>query len=217
VRGRGSSRGVRRTIRARPIRLYRVASRVLPDVLPDSPAPSPNEEAAANAPPSIQPIASGKLFRVVSPPEQASATPQLAQHLSQALEQFAQANGFTEEKPLAISFGRGTLGLHRSNRAADIYAVDGKGIGVWAQEWNGAVRRAAAAPNPQERESIVAEQKQRNLGYKLYKALQARGGWAQPPGYPVQLFGPWTRGEGPHKRISDPMLRAHRDHIHVAR
>ena len=113
MRGRGSFRQDRRTIRGRPIRLYRVASGVLPYVPPDSPG-----EAATHAPPSIQPIASGKLFRVVSPPEQATATPQLAQHLSQALEQFAQANGFTEEKPLAISFGRGTLGLHRSNRLA---------------------------------------------------------------------------------------------------
>jgi hypothetical protein len=48
---------------------------------------------------------------------------------------------------------------------------------------------------------LVEEEKQRNLGYKLYKALQVHGGWAQPQGYPVQLFGPWTRGEArPHPR-----------------
>ena len=79
------------------------------------------------------------------------------------------------------------------------------------------MRKAAAANEPQERARIIDEEKKRNLGHKLYKALQARGGWAQPQGYPVQLFGPWTRGEGPHKAISDQLLRAHRDHIHVAK
>jgi len=64
---------------------------------------------------------------------------------------------------------------------------------------------------------LVEEEKKRNLGYKLYKALQTQGGWAQPPGFPVQLFGPWTRGEGPHKQISDRLLHAHRDHIHIAK
>ena len=86
---------------------------------------------------------------------------------------------------------------------------------LWAQDWNEAMRKANA--NQQERARLVEEEKQRNLGYKLYKALQAQGGWAQPQGYPVQLFGPWTRGEGPHKAISDRLLQAHRDHIHVAR
>jgi hypothetical protein len=79
------------------------------------------------------------------------------------------------------------------------------------------MRQAATAPTPQERTRLVAEEQGRNLGYKLYKALQAHSGWAQPPGYPVQLFGPWTRGEGPHKAISDQMLQAHRDHIHIAK
>lgn len=99
----------------------------------------------------------------------------------------------------------------------DIYGVGGKGIGKWAQEWNAAMQTAAAAKDPQERTRIIEEEKRRNTGYKLYMALQTRGGWAQPPGYPVQLFGPWTRSEGPHKQISDRMLRAHRDHIHVAK
>jgi hypothetical protein len=109
------------------------------------------------------------------------------------------------------------LGLHRFGRAADFYAIGDKSIGQWAQGWNAAMRQAGAAPNPQERARLLAEEQGRNLGYKLYKALQAHGGWAQPPKYPVQLFGPWTRGEGPHRTISDRLLRAHRDHIHVAK
>ena len=206
-----------RTRRPRLVRIFRVTSDVLPSATLEPVSPVPDSETANAPPPVTQAMPSGKLFRVVSPPEHAPVTAQLATHLALALEQFGRANGFTEEKPLTLSFGRGTLGLHRSHRAADIYAVGGKGIGVWAQEWNGAMRRAAAAQNPQESSSIIAEEKQRNLGYKLYKALQAHGDWAQPPGYPVQLFGPWTRGEGPHKQISDRMLRAHRDHIHIAR
>jgi hypothetical protein len=154
---------------------------------------------------------------VVSPAQESLVTPPLASELSKALEQFAQSNGFSAERPLDIAFKRGTLGLHRFGRAADIYAAGGKGIGQWAHEWNEAMRKAKAAANPQERARLAEEEKQRNLGYKLYKALQAYGGWAQPKGYPVQLFGPWTRGEGPHKAISDKLLTAHRDHIHLAR
>jgi hypothetical protein len=125
------------------------------------------------------------------------------------LEQFAQANGFSAEQPLSIAFGRGTLGLHRFGRAADIYAVGDKGVGQWAHDWK--------SPMRPERARLVAEEQGRNLGYKLYKALQAHGGWAQPPGYPVQLFGPWTRDEGPHKAISEQLLQAHCDHIHIAK
>jgi hypothetical protein len=143
--------------------------------------------------------------------------PSLAGDLSKVLEQFAGASGFSQENPLTIHFRPGTMGLHRFGRAADIYAVGGKGVGEWAREWNEAMRRAAAESNPQERERIVAEEKARNLGYKLYKALQAHGRWAQPPGYPVQLFGPWTRIEGPHTAISDRLLSMHWDHIHVAK
>jgi hypothetical protein len=206
-----------RRMRARPVRLYRVARAPEQTAPFEQPAPSPHSESASAPPLTIQPMTSGRLFRIVSPPGHAQVTAQLARHLSKALEQFAEANGFTQEKPLILSFGRGTLGLHRSHRAADIYAVGGKGIVVWAQEWIGVMRRAAAASNPQERESLITTEKQRNLGHKLYKALQSHGGWAQPPRFPIQLFGPWTRGEGPHKKISDRLLHAHRDHIHVAR
>ena len=209
-----------RVVRLRPVRLHRLTGQrgntSLPQPQkPPTPSRTPNVASARHL--QIQPLPSGQTVRVVSPPEQALVTPVLARELGQALEQFAQANGFTQEKPLTVFFHRGTLGLHRSNRAADIYGVGGKGIGQWALEWNAAMRRAKAAPNAEKRERIIAEEKARNLGHKLYKALQAHGGWAQPPGYPVQLFGPWTRDEGPHKAISDRMLYAHRDHIHVAR
>jgi hypothetical protein len=165
----------------------------------------------------LQPIPSGQAYRVTSPPEHGLVTPPLASALRQVFERFAQTNGFSAEQPLSVSFGRGTLGLHRSGRAADIYAVGEKGFSQWAHAWNSTMRQATSAPNPQERARLVAEEQARNLGYKLYKALQAHGGWAQPPGYPVQLFGPWTRGEGPHTAISDHLLSLHRDHIHVAK
>jgi hypothetical protein len=177
------------------------------------PAPTAAEQPTRH--PALQPIPSGQACRVTSPPEHSLVTPPLASALRQVFEQFAQANGFSAEQPLSIAFGRGTLGLHRFGRAADIYAVGEKGLSQWAYDWNSAMRQAATTP--QERARLVAEEQARNLGYKLYKALQAHGGWAQPPGYPVQLFGPWTRGEGPHKTISDQMLQAHRDHIHVAK
>ena len=207
-----------RTPDGRPVRLYRLNHPRVAEPAPPSQAATPqaaNEPAARQA--GRQPIPSGRAYRVDSPPEQSLVTAQLAEELSKALEQCAEANGFSADQPLSVSFGRGTLGLHRFGRAADIYAAGGKGIGQWAHEWNAAMRRAAAAPNPQERARLVEEEKQRNLGFKLYKALQAHGGWAQPPKYPVQLFGPWTRGEGPHRAISDRLLRAHRDHIHVAK
>jgi hypothetical protein len=143
--------------------------------------------------------------------------PELADQISAVLEEFAQAGGSTVEGPLKIVLRPGTMGLHRTGRAVDIYGVGGKGIGRWAQEWNAAQTRAAAATDPAEKTRIIDEEKAKNLGYKLYKALQTRGGWAQPAGYPVQLFGPWTRGEGPHTKISDKLLNMHRDHIHVAK
>ena len=85
----------------------------------------------------------------------------------------------------------------------------------WVKSWNTAIQKAAR--DAAEKARLVAEEKQSNLGYRLYRALQTYGRWAEPRGYPVQLFGPWTRAEGPHKAISDRMLHAHRDHIHVAK
>jgi hypothetical protein len=216
---RASSRMVRtpggRTARLRPVRLFRLKHPRVQTQMTILQTPQP--ESAEPGQFGLQPIQNGQFYRVVSPAEESLATPPLASELSKALEQFAQSNGFSAEQPLSVSFKRGTLGLHRFGRAADIYAAGGKGIGQWAREWNEAMRKANAAANPQERARLVEEEKQRNLGYKLYKALQDYGGWAQPKGYPVQLFGPWTRGEGPHKTISDKLLHAHRDHIHLAR
>jgi hypothetical protein len=204
-----------RMARLRPARLLRrrhphaqTQVTILPPQQPESAEPGQS---------GLQPIPNGQFYRVVSPAQESLVTPPLASELGKALERFAQSNGFTAEQPLGVSFKRGTLGLHRHGRAADIYGAGGKGIGQWAREWNQAMRKAKAVTNPQERARLVEEEKQRNLGYKLYKALQDYGGWAQPKGYPVQLFGPWTRGEGPHKTISDKLLHAHRDHIHVAR
>jgi hypothetical protein len=221
-----------RLVQLRPVRLYGVPQphvvqshlhtqaqmthpRAAEPPVSSQPAPATTEETTHQ--PESQPIPSGQAYRVTSLPEHSLVTPPLAHQLSQILEQFAQANGFSAERPLDVAFGRGTLGLHRFRRAADIYAIGGKGLGQWAHEWNATMRQATAAPNPQERARGVAAERERNLGYKLYKALHAHGGWAQPPGYPVQLFGPWTRSEGPHKAISDRLLHAHRDHIHVAK
>jgi hypothetical protein len=106
----------------------------------------------------LQPIPSGQAYRVTSPPEHGLVTPPLASALHQVFEQFAQANGFSAEQLLSVSFGRGTLGLHRSGRAADIYAVGEKGFSQWAHAWNSAMRQAASAPNPQERARLVAEE-----------------------------------------------------------
>lgn len=216
-----------RLVPLRPVRLYRVtppgpqapaqmtpqrAARPNPS---DQPTPAAAEQ--TSRPPALQPIPSGQAYRVTSPPEDSLATASLASALQQVFEKFAPANGFSAEQPLSVSFRRGTLGLHRAGRAVDIYAIGEKGLRQWATEWNSAMRQAATAPTPQERARLVAEEQARNLGYKLYKALQAHGGWAQPSNYPVQLFGPWTRGEGPHKAISDQLLSLHRDHIHVAK
>jgi hypothetical protein len=168
--------------------------------------------------PGRRPIRSGRFHRVLWPLGfPVVVLPELADQLSTVLDELAQANAATQQAPLRIVLRPGTLGLHRSGRAVDIYGVGGKSIGQWAQEWNAAMQKAAAAKDPQDRSRIIEEEKAKNLGHKLYKALQAREGWAQPQGYPVQLFGPWTRAEGPHKAISDRLLHLHRDHIHVAK
>lgn len=204
-----------RTARLRPVRLFRMRHPHTQTHVTILPPPQP--ESAESNQSNLEPIPNGQFYRVVSPAQESLVMPPLASELSKALEQFAQSNGFSAEQPLDIAFKRGSLGLHRFGRAADIYAAGAKGIGQWAHEWNEAMRKAKASPNPEERLRLVEEEKRRNVGYKLYKALQAHGGWAQPKGYPAQLFGPWTKGEGPHKTISDRLLYAHRDHIHVAR
>lgn len=88
---------------------------------------------------------------------------------------------------------------------------------VWKARWDASMARARAAPDGTQRERILRAARCDNLGWRLYKALQCHGRWSHPAGYPVQLFGPWTRCEGPWRRISDFLLRAHRDHIHLAK
>jgi hypothetical protein len=150
-------------------------------------------------------VPSGEAYRVASPPENALVTPALAAELQRVLERFAAEAGFGEQQPVAVVFRPGVVGHHRENRAADIYAVGGVGLEEWKRRWDEAERRGVRA------------EERRNLGWRLYKALQAYGRWSQPYGYPIQLFGPWTRSEGPWKYISDRLLNAHRDHIHVAK
>jgi hypothetical protein len=156
-------------------------------------------DAAAKVVTGLRPVPPGLAYRVNSGPGNAPVTEELAAELSRVLERFARELGFTELRPVKIEFDKGTLGHHRVGRATDIYGVEGIGLDKWKANWD--ARRAGHS----------------NLGWRLYKALQAHGRWAQPYGYPIQLFGPWTREEGPWKFISDRLLAAHRDHIHVAK
>jgi hypothetical protein len=207
---RGFVRSGGRASSLRPVRHYRMRAGRPAVVGPIRPALQPG--------PGRRPIRSGRFHRMLWPVGlPIVVVDDLADQLNAVLEEFAQAAGSTAEGPLKVVLRPGTLGLHRTGRAVDIYGVGGKGIGRWANEWNAAQRKASATKDPAEKTRIIDEEKGRNLGYKLYKALQARGGWAQPQGYPVQLFGPWTRGEGPHKAISNTLLKMHRDHIHVAK
>jgi len=162
-------------------------------------------------------VRSGRSYRVTSPPSHARVTRELASELEHVLEKFALEAGFDEHAPVSVEFRPGIFGHHRLDRAADIYAVGRIGIGEWKARWNRACERMRATADRRERAAIAAAERQRNLGWRLYKAQQIHGRWAQPYGYPIQLFGPWTRTEGPWKYISDRMLRAHRDHIHCAK
>jgi len=162
-------------------------------------------------------VRSGLAYRVASPPTSALVRPELAAELHRVLERFAVEAGATGRQPILIFFKPGIFGHHQVGRAADIYAVNGIGLERWKLRWDDAMQHSARAATQLEgRLSRETEEKQ-NLGWRLYKALQRYGRWAQPYGYPIQLFGPWTRSEGPWKYISDFLLNAHRDHIHVAR
>ena len=163
------------------------------------------------------PVRSGSAFRVDSPPASALVTPELAAELHRVLERFAIEAGAGERQPVRVFFRPGIFGHHQVGRAADIYAVNGLGLDQWKLRWDEAMQRAAAAATPLERQLIAEKEEKANLGWRLYKALQRYGQWAQPYGYPVQLFGPWTRSEGPWSHISDFLLHAHRDHIHLAK
>ena len=163
--------------------------------------------ALADTPSSTRvPIPSGNAYRVAPLPASAFVTPTLAAELARVLERFAKEAGFSAERPVEILFKPGIVGHHQVGRAADIYAVAGRGLDAWKADWD----EAMAAED-------VDHARRHNLGWRLYKTIQSYGRWSQPEGYPIQLFGPWTRSEGPWQHISDPLLFAHRDHIHVAK
>lgn len=167
--------------------------------------------------PTRVPVASGKAYRVASLPEHALVTRTLANELQEVLERFAAEAGFNERKPVSVFFKPGVVGHHKVGRAADIYAVGGLGIDGWKKCWDQGLQQDLQAMDPGQRRFIAGAGGNRNLGWRLYKALQMYGRWAHPYGYPIQLFGPWTRTEGPWQYISDRLLDAHRDHIHVAK
>jgi len=167
--------------------------------------------------PALAPLPSGSAYHIVSPPASALVTRELANELGRVLERFARDASFSERNPVRLFFRPGVVGHHQVGRAADLYAVDGQGLDQWKQRWDESVERATRAGSAEEREAIMRKERAGNLGWRLYKTLQLHGRWARPAGYPVQLFGPWTRTEGPWRLISDRLLQAHRDHLHVAR
>src|SRR5947208_13744338 len=142
------------------------------------------------------PVRSGPAFRVDSPPANALVVPELAEELHRLLERFALEAGASERRPVRISFKPGIFGHHQVGRAADLYAVGGMGLDGWKRRWDAAIERARAAIDHDPR-AVLARERTTNLGWRLYKALRIYGRWGQPHGYPVQLFGPWTRSEGP--------------------
>lgn len=189
----------------------------------------------------LRPVRSGRSYLIVSSPRRGLVRLELAEALEEVFEQFAKQEGFSPEKPLGISLSRGFKANshgHKEGRAADIDAVGGKSLLQWKQEWDRATSAAQKLDDPKQRSEAIAAEQRRNLGYGLYKVLQSHGGWrVNPGGWRVyrdvmQLFGPWTATEGPWKamqienttpeerqRLLDQqwVLKAHRDHIHVAR
>jgi hypothetical protein len=163
------------------------------------------------------PVPSGRAYRIDSPPADALVRPELAKELCRTLERFAVEAGFSAERPVGLVFKPGVVGHHQVGRAADIYEVGGCGLDQWKRRWDSVRPLAARVSDLVQRRGMLNRECRTNLGWRLYKALQNYGRWAQPYGYPIQLFGPWTRTEGPWKYISDRLLQAHRDHIHVAK
>ncbi|HJU04929.1 MAG TPA: hypothetical protein VJ692_07215 [Nitrospiraceae bacterium] len=162
----------------------------------------------------LVPVPSGRAYRIDSPAANALVTPELAEELGRTLERFAVEAGFSAEHPVGLIFKPGVVGHHKVGRAADIYQVRGVGLDQWKARWD---RVQAAKGTFGRLDNANGSEHRYNLGWRLYKALQCYGRWAQPYGYSIQLFGPWTRTEGPWKYISDRLLDAHRDHIHVAK
>ena len=160
---------------------------------------------------------SGKTYSIDSPPANAAVTKELTDELQRVLERFAVEAGGTQDRPICLFFKPGIFGHHQVGRAADIYAVNGIGLDHWKQRWDEVMRRSTEGSTPLSRRLLKEKEEKQNLGWRLYMTLQRYGQWSQPYGYPIQLFGPWTRTEGPWKHISDRLLYAHRDHIHVAK
>jgi len=159
-------------------------------------------------------LRSGSSYRVNGPPHNRPLREELASELERVLEQFAASRGFGPTAPLAIKLGAGVVGHHRSGRAVDIYEVGGVGLDAWHAEWSRCIKEAVCAGSSK---NTIRLRCRHNLGVGLYRALVRGGRWAKPAGYPVQLFGPWTNCFGPHRSISPRLLRAHFDHIHVAK
>ena len=165
----------------------------------------------------LVPVCPGKNFQIISPPESALVTRELAEELLRVLDRFGEIARRSGFRKVSIFFKPGIFGHHRVGRAVDIYAVNGVGLDIWKRRWDAARQRASIAVDQAQCAAILKSERCRNLGWQLYKALQVFGQWSQPCGYPIQLFGPWTRTEGPWQYISDFLLNAHRDHIHVAK
>jgi len=163
------------------------------------------------------PVRSGTNFWVESPPENALVRFELAEELRRVLERFAREAIKRDGERVSVFFRPGIFGHHKVGRAVDIYAVGGVGLDDWKKRWDVELNRAARLTDDGLCKLILQTEGRRNLGWRLYKSLQMYGRWSRPCGYPVQLFGPWTRSEGPWKRISNFLLNAHRDHIHVAK
>lgn len=168
-------------------------------------------------PHTLVPVRSGASFQIVSPPENALVTKEVAEELHRVLERFGRIASSGKSHKVTILFKPGIFGHHRVGRAVDIYEVGGVGIDLWNRRWEDARQRACTVSDLVKCATILNSERCRNLGWLLYKTLQRFGCWSKPCGYPIQLFGPWTRTEGPWRYISDFLLRAHRDHIHVAR
>jgi hypothetical protein len=190
---------------------------------------------------SLKPIQSGQAYRITSPPASGLVIPELAEVLENIFERFACGYGFSAENPLEIQLARGFQAAshgHAEGRAVDIAAMGGRSLFEWKQEWERTMANAEKLSDTQEQNGAIVSDKQHNLGYGLYKALQEYGGWRlDPKGWlpyrgVVQLFGPWTATEGPWKemKIKNPNLfqqqrlrdqqwvfQAHQDHIHVAK
>jgi hypothetical protein len=164
------------------------------------------------------PVPSGALYRVIDTvPARNAVRPEVAAEVARTFAIFAREAGATEEAPVMIELRPGIFGHHQVGRAIDVYAVGGRGIGDWMDDWERMLARFARLPGGLERRLLRETEENNNLGWRLYHVMQRHGRWAQPYGHPIQLFGPWTRSEGPWRHISDFLLRAHRDHIHVAK